>query len=340
MWFDNMARVRPAGTLTRLMLAALNQRIEELGTSNGEDWFFTKETLQQVADELPYGSHVDDCISWTHQTGRMVRAEQPKGMEGFFEEFAAAGCAKNAAEAQLRYGQWCTHLFHWLMNRRQPVDLGWAELDVFPARLNWREGIAWKIIRRINTQRVFGRSVSWRDTLKRVAKWLEEPDMLGYNRGQVRRGHPDDETLIWTLNVRHKMAWWRGLHDTETARKGQRKRLTYFHDAKRYLRAKKEAMLLAVVEYVAQARRPAMRFLGGTDYGDGELARPTQGQVDRIQKSRRHTRSVDLRNGQKVTPQTLRFPWAKVRALRDLQQEDENVRQPAGDVGEPDHGTV
>lgn len=47
------------------MLEALTKRIEELGTSNGEDWFFTKETLQQVADELPGETPVDESFEFT-----------------------------------------------------------------------------------------------------------------------------------------------------------------------------------------------------------------------------------------------------------------------------------
>ena len=319
--FGNLWRVRPTEVLTEPQRNALLARFAELGTSNGQDWFLTRQRLERYADMLPSKDRrLRESVSWVSYSGRVTLTQQPDGMEEFYEEFVRAGHAPTVEEAILRFSAVCKTMFVRLAHERKPVDLGFAVLEPLPTRPNWLEYIRSRLRGSVKEfRRDNGMTPQWRWLLAHIRKiWFAHPHLFMYDKRH--------RILLWSINLRHKRDWWRTIITTEKLRR-RHSRFWYFIRAFEFMAARRERIMPFINDYCTQTRKACLHFR--FSFSTGRYCPSRDGQhkhkiCDPQEFGAPH--SVDLRNWQKVPPFAVAGTAKEVSEMRSFQPPLPNVR--------------
>lgn len=323
---SGFARVEPAGTLTRAMRAAVQARIEALGTTNGEHWFIMRDTLNHFADKIE--GDPDDAISWTTYPGRVALTKQPEGMEGFFEEFVRCGYASSVGEAQVRYGQLCDRLFNRLAAERKPVDLGFVTMHPLPVRGDWMEFIRQMI--RIGIWQRYG-SKTIPEGFRIFKRQLANPRMFMYDKY--------NDVLLWTITLKHKAVWWKAIIKTEKERRTAGIGYRYFTEVRKFLKSRCKEMNECFREFVSQTRRPFVVFnwgVVGKSYNGPRLGNHKK--TVAVFRGRSACGALDLRTGKESKPKWVGRPHKVLPKVPDLQPAPADVRDGGPTVAQPTDG--
>lgn len=331
----DMVRVKAAcsGYLTPTMRDALYDKFHELGHFNGQNWFFTRETFARYTSWADHQEcrHAYDYISWVRPIkGAPASVPLPDAneMDEFYEEFANNGWAPSPGAAQVWYGAWVKHIFHWLMVRRRPVDLGFCVLEPLPVRNNWLDIMRWRMAASLFGSMSGGlikaghvdRSVRlpFRQILAKAKTFIVD--------GCILMAHK--RILLWSITVRHKRPWWRALLRLEALRRRHRGLDNYYTDAIRFLESREKNVVACLIDFVAQARRPFVQFRNGAVVrSKREVSKPHLERVENYLKYRRSTVALDLRTGRKGQPKVVDGKNKGVRKLLNLRKRLEDLRQ-------------
>ena len=313
--------VRPHGCLTRLMRQALDKRLSELGTSNGEDWFITKAALKANADR--WDGLPEDTISWVSNVGRVSMTEQPKDMEGLYEELVRAGFATTVPKAQLLYGILCQQFLHRIVVEMKPVDFGFAKIQATPLRADFMRLFSAHTMRRI----LHG---PFREKIVRQA--LHDGRLMFYNKS--------NKIILWNIAVRHSRAWWQGTRKSELSLLARQGRVHYMLRVKDRLLAAEAILYEIFTDYIAQAHRPALKIPARTGKRDHKkrFVKPSIRKVKRLFRRRQKPRHVAVPGRAGYSP-PVGQPNAIVHEVPGLQSPVSDVRHTAGDVDKPIDGS-
>ena len=316
MYLGELMSVRPHRCLTRLMRQALDKRLSELGTNNGQDWFITKTALKDNADRLEEGLLPEDAISWVSNVGRVTLTEQPKDMEGLYEELVRAGFAKTVPKAQLLYGILCQQFLHRIVVENKPVDLGFAKIQATPLRSDFMRLFSAHTMRRIL-------HAPSREKIVRQA--LRDGRLMFLNKTR--------KIVLWNIAVRHSHAWWQGIRKSELALLKQQGRVHYMLRVKDRLRAAEPILYEIFTDYIAQAHRPALKIPARTGKRDHKkrFVKPSLRAVKRLFRRRQKPRPVAAPE-EEGAPTSVGQPNEIVHEVPGVQSPLSDVWHSGGDV--------
>lgn len=275
-WFGEMGRARvPDIPLTKPMLNALHEQIAKNAIYNGEDWYFIRQKLEVIGDLLPADAEIEEQVHWTRQIGRRVVVEQPPGMEGFFEGIASSGYdkIKTAGEAQLLWGLLIRHMLDWLVNKKQPLNLGFAILQPLPYRPNWFSILMRRYLSSFYNyeggkkfgpggRERTGVGLDWREAgrkaKEKILESMTDERLFFFSRKKQR--------AYWTLHVKHLSDWWKTTIRLEDDRKQRRPGLAYVLDIQQEMKDRAKAAHEIFTDQASQARKPYPRIPKGARY--------------------------------------------------------------------------
>ena len=257
----------------------------------------------------------DDCISWIRPVGRTVWMDQPKEMEGFYEDLVRDGFCESPQAAQTLYTAVCQRMLDRLASKRRPVDLGFAQLEPLPLRPDWRD----LVLDRSSRNLIDGVEKNWHTAFGKSLGWLSLKRLLMYAK--------NSDTLLWSINLKHKKPWWRTLRAVERDRRKTNHSIKYFLETLDFLKEKKDEILGLLLDYVSQTRRPFVELRKGDPYRN-RIQKPQVRFIPavRVRETRRQSFALDHRFGKKVGPKIVAFARARVRKMPNLQPGDADMR--------------
>jgi hypothetical protein len=145
---DETARVTvPDIPLLRSQRAVLESALSQLATGGTEaERVIPMLVLRENAQK---SSHPDaeSVVVWNRLPSATVNMPNEEGVDEFVADWLnATGFNLSKASGTTIFVSLCTHMVHWLVNRRKPVNLMFAVLNPFQYRRNWKEillGMAW-----------------------------------------------------------------------------------------------------------------------------------------------------------------------------------------------------
>ena len=137
----DMARVTiPDIPLLGLQRAALENALSQLATGGTEtERLIPIIVLKEFAQKSKFESP-EQVVAWNRLPSPAINFPKDEGVDEFIKDWlAASGISLSKAAASTLFVSLVTHMMHWLVNRRKPVNLLFGTLDPFQYRKNWKE---------------------------------------------------------------------------------------------------------------------------------------------------------------------------------------------------------
>lgn len=125
---------------------ALHSLISKIPSAvdEGEAWIIKRTDLGHFAERSRF-EDPEQVVMWRSP-------EKPIADDNFIRAYCAwdRSMIGKPALAALVFDSFCRFMQHWLLNKQQPVSLGFAQLFAMQARANWKAAILVKLVNRVN----------------------------------------------------------------------------------------------------------------------------------------------------------------------------------------------
>jgi hypothetical protein len=209
-------------------------------------WWVELAQLSQYAHKEAPGTYPEDCVRWAPALFREeVREGDFKDMEGFFEQFAAAGWFKTPKSAELIFHAFCKHMMYWLCVKRTAVDLGFCRILPLPFRVNWKEVLLYRIMGKRTGIKYVG------DVRNRFRpEMLHFTDLLAARKGK--------RAVMWTLEILPKKWWYETSLKKEERRRIKELNSLYWLDVGKDVGNATEDATKCFMAYLGQVALPTV----------------------------------------------------------------------------------
>lgn len=128
-------------------------------------------------------TNAEDVVSWNRQPPIGQNIPKEEGVDDFVGDWlVSTGFGISKASATAIYISICTHMLHWLVNRRRPVNLVFGTLDPFQYRKNWKEILLGKAWLRAAAGNLEDRTIYITSHPPKPGD-MAQSEMLSYNKG-------------------------------------------------------------------------------------------------------------------------------------------------------------
>lgn len=230
--------------------------LEKVGKRYKNRWMVMRQHLESVAHKADT-ENPEECVSWRpvkawvnfKHWSKEVGPERLRQREAFFVDFCKSGILSNPAHAELLWSAFCKHVLHTLVNRQEPVDMLFIELNPLPYRPNWKALVTMTEWEKLG-QEMYDR-VTLEEMVKRgTADHLLHQRLTFYNRHA--------ETIHWTVEIRHMEMWYRMVAAAEKARKKGKTTFAYLRHIEDAMKRSLPTALKCYASYLAEIFRPSL----------------------------------------------------------------------------------
>lgn len=314
----------------RLAVTNMLRKISDNRTADPEEWFINRTTFENNALRSRH-TDPEDVVVWQ-------REEIPLGV--LDQDFATAYCAYRHSMPAFRDPEvfsalWDTitkFIREWLLYHGKPVDFGWAKLNVFCARANWKNAVIGHVVGQ-------GYNLNyWNEPLRREVRGQLDLSL-------ITGGHADDgiRTAAFTLDICPNYLFHEAVQTRELKRRADLNGKSYGYAIVKLLKGHlhKDRMYESLRAYAKEAMLPLLDLPRGFVPKCNSEAKPdldftpaghwTQtAVVVGAPKGARPRLSLDPKN--EVLPQ-----------VQDLQSDDEDLRDARSEMdtaGQSEGGTT
>jgi len=313
-----MAEVRICDIpLLKLQRKAIEEGLADHATHReGQVWFFAPKGLESCAVKSAF-TEPEEIVIWQ----RTLNEINPH------MDFIDAYCnsrdtvIRSTKQFVILWSSISKFMLEWMLFHNRSVDLGWAQMNAFCARVNWKQGVFAKIWAR---RRMAGAPITEEEARRETRNLLHQSWLTAY----------DEKTrlLRWTVEVTPGIDF----HETAAMVERTRKRaaqVSYLGDGLRFLKSPqhKDRMYEALLAYAEETKRPYAALPHGVyKSGSGSRAKPTE----RFHRAQEWT-SPPLVAGHKMEDKTGRAlvsADAQMSTVQDLQSLSQDLRNAGRDV--------
>jgi hypothetical protein len=151
-------------------------------------WNIPLNVLERCAE--PSNRHdPEECVIWMRKPDKPNLPKEPGVDEFVMDWVMTSGLFQSKATAMTVFVSLMTHVTHWLVNKRKPVNLIFARMTPMHYRRNWKE----VVLGRFLVDRLGHRypDIKWLKGFRPTGKDLCHEDLLAYD--------PTDKICEWTL---------------------------------------------------------------------------------------------------------------------------------------------
>lgn len=285
----------------------------------GDHWYYTKVGLAKIAQPSA-ANDPEDVVAWkVDETERLMKADF---VVAYCESRYSMPGLRRPLDFALTWDSIRKHMLNWLLSEKE-LDLGFAILNAFPARANWKNCVIGRHVARDHNVPI-GTSVANKNEIKRML-----------HQNFVSSWDPDTMLSNWSLDITPTRIFHAVIHEQEKERL-HKARGNYYKYAWQILRLLKNhtykgRMYEVILAYSKEAQRPIAKLPHGFVPGsESEGKKPeivAQPLTSWLQTPVVIGKSMEDGSAYAVVPKDEGMP-----SVPDIRPEDEDVREPNDDM--------